>query len=48
MARYCADGVTVQHVEAPGEHLSEVALGSPGALSFLADRFAGVPPTNTC
>jgi hypothetical protein len=48
MARYCADGVTVQHVEAPGEHLSEVVLGSPGALSFLADRFAGLPPTNTC
>jgi hypothetical protein len=48
MARYCADGVTVQHVESPGEHMTEVVLGSPGAMSYLADRFAGLPAPSNC
>jgi hypothetical protein len=48
MARFCADGVAVQHVELPGEHFSEVGAGAGGALSFLADRFAGRPATSTC
>jgi hypothetical protein len=49
LRRFCAHGVTVQHVEFPvGEHLSEVATGAPGALQFLASRFAGKTPTNTC
>jgi len=48
MARYCAAGVPVQHVEFPGEHLSEVALGAPGALSYLSDRFAGLPAPSNC
>jgi hypothetical protein len=48
MARYCAAGVRVQHVEFPGEHFSGVAAGVPGVMSFLADRFAGLPPISTC
>jgi hypothetical protein len=49
LRRFCAHGVTVDHVEFPvGEHLSEVATGAPGALAFLASRFAGKPATNTC
>jgi hypothetical protein len=48
MARYCAAGVPVQHVEFPGEHLSEVAVGAPGALSYLGDRFAGLPAPSNC
>jgi hypothetical protein len=48
MARYCAAGVAVQHVEAPGEHLSEVVLGSADAMSYLADRFAGLPAPSNC
>jgi hypothetical protein len=46
--RYCQAGVTVQRVENPGDHFTEVALGEDGAMGFLADRFAGRPPTNTC
>jgi hypothetical protein len=46
--RYCQAGVTVQHVENPGDHFTEVAAGEGGAMRFLADRFAGRPPTNTC
>jgi hypothetical protein len=48
VARYCQAGVTVQHVENPGDHFTEVAVGEPGAMRFLADRFAGRPATNTC
>jgi hypothetical protein len=49
LRRFCRHGVVVQHVEFPvGEHLSEVATGAPGALQFLASRFAGKTPTNTC
>jgi hypothetical protein len=48
-ARYCAAGVRVDHVEFPvGEHISEVVTGAPGALSYLADRFAGEPAPDTC
>ena len=49
MHRYCGAGVTVEHVEnLVGEHLTETVLGAPGALSFLARRFAGQAPKNTC
>ncbi len=40
--------MTVQQVETQGEHFSEAGLGEAGALRFLADRFAGRPPVNTC
>ncbi|GAA3801522.1 lipase family protein [Nocardioides panacisoli] len=49
MRRFCSQGVVVQNVEdLLGEHLSEAGSGAPGALRFLADRFAGVAPTNDC
>jgi len=49
MARYCAAGVAVDHVEFPvGEHLTEAVTGAPGALAYLADRFAGLPAPDNC
>jgi hypothetical protein len=47
--RYCAGGVRVQHIEdLAGEHLSELATGTPGALAYMADRFAGRPAPSNC
>jgi len=47
--RFCSGGVTVTRVEMPlGEHLTELALGAPGAVQYLAGRFAGTPPVNNC
>jgi len=49
MRRYCSAGLTVQHVEhLLGEHISETVTGAPGAIAFLAQRFAGATPINTC
>lgn len=48
VAQWCGEGVRVQHVEDPGEHFSEVAVGTPGALAWLAARFAGEPAPSTC
>ncbi len=47
--QFCAAGVVVQSVEPPGgEHIEETIAGAPGALQFLARRFAGDAPVNTC
>ena len=47
--QFCAAGAVVQSVEPPGgEHIEETAAGAPGALQFLAHRFAGDAPVNTC
>jgi hypothetical protein len=48
MRKFCDHGVVVQHVEPLGGHLTVVATGAPGAMRFLADRFAGKPPINSC
>jgi hypothetical protein len=49
LRNYCAAGVAVQHAAKPaGEHLTEIALGAPGALAFLKLRFAGKAARNTC
>ncbi|MEO6470233.1 MAG: lipase family protein [Aeromicrobium sp.] len=49
MRRFCAAGVTVQSVEKlVGEHLTEIAVGAPGAVAFLKARFAGKPAINSC
>jgi hypothetical protein len=49
VARYCAAGVWVDHVEIPvGEHETTVVTGAPGALEYLSDRFAGEPAPDTC
>jgi Secretory lipase len=48
-ARYCAAGVTVDQVnDPPTDHVAELAVGGPGALTYLADRFAGKAPPSTC
>jgi hypothetical protein len=49
MARYCAAGAVVQHVESPlDEHVSLALTGAPGAIAYLADRFAGRRAPSTC
>lgn len=49
MKRFCAIGVTVHHVEhLLAEHVSETITGAPGAVAYLADRFAGKAPKNNC
>ena len=48
-ACYCAAGVTVDQVtDPPTDHVAELAVGGPGALTYLADRFAGKAPPSTC
>lgn len=47
--RYCAAGATVDFHAAPaGGHFGEAARGAVGAMSYLADRFAGAPAPTTC
>jgi acetyl esterase/lipase len=49
VARYCGAGVKVQHVEDRlSEHISLVASGAPGVITYLTDRFNGVPAPSTC
>jgi hypothetical protein len=49
LRKYCEAGVPVEHVARPvGEHLTEVGLGANRALAFMAKRFAGRPPVDTC
>lgn len=49
LRKFCTQGVVVQSAEKLiGEHLTEIVLGAPDALRFLADRFAGMPPVDTC
>jgi hypothetical protein len=48
-ARYCAAGDVVDQITAPpSEHLAEAFLGAPGAMAYLAGRFAGRPAPDTC
>ncbi len=46
--KYCALGMDVQWKTFPLDHITLVARGNADALSFLADRFAGRPPTSNC
>ena len=49
LRNYCAAGVVVEHrTKLVGEHLTEVGAGAPQAMAFLANRFVGKPPINTC
>ncbi|WP_433178398.1 lipase family protein [Actinoallomurus sp. CA-150999] len=46
---WCAKGATVQVVrDAVGEHALEALVRGGDALSYLADRFAGRTPPDTC
>ena len=47
--RFCNAGVPVDHVEVPvGEHLSEAVAGAPGAMDYLAGRFANQAVPQNC
>lgn len=46
--KYCAEGLTVDYVKIPGEHVTTLATGFPGAVTWLAGRFAGKPAPTTC
>jgi pimeloyl-ACP methyl ester carboxylesterase len=49
VARYCAAGDHVQIVRTQGgSHNTELLAGAPGAIAFLANRFAGSPPVDNC
>jgi hypothetical protein len=49
LRKYCAAGVPVEHrTQLAGEHNTEVGAGASEAIGFLANRFAGKPPINTC
>lgn len=47
--RYCAEGVTVDYVkDYASEHNAYAITGAPGAVFYLAQRFAGVKAPTTC
>lgn len=47
--RYCRAGATVDQFSMPvPDHLTAAVLGTPQALQWIADRFAGKPAPNTC
>lgn len=49
LRRYCNAGVVVQQVvDYLTEHISQTVVGAPGAVEFLANRFAGKAPKNSC
>jgi hypothetical protein len=49
MRHFCAAGVPVDHVETPlGEHIGMGVTGAPGAVAYLAARFAGEPVPDNC
>ena len=48
VGRYCAEGLKVEYVKIPGEHASTLVTGFPGAVAWLASRFAGEPAPSTC
>jgi hypothetical protein len=49
VARYCAVGDRVEIVRTPGgSHNTELLTAAPGAIAFLANRFAGTLPADNC
>ncbi len=46
---YCSQGVTVDYDrDVLSEHIILAVTGAPGAVAYLADRFAGKPAPSTC
>ncbi|MFF3228934.1 lipase family protein [Nocardia suismassiliense] len=45
---YCAAGVAVDRVRAPGEHVTGILLEVDSTTSYLADRFAGKTAPSQC
>ncbi|HEX4400179.1 MAG TPA: lipase family protein [Galbitalea sp.] len=48
MLNYCAEGVTVTHIELLAEHNTAAVVGLPGVLLFLDQRFAGQTVATNC
>ncbi len=48
VARYCARGLRVEMVTEPGDHFTVAFTGFPGAVDWIAARFAGTPAPSTC
>jgi Secretory lipase len=49
MRRFCAAGVKVDRVKTVlGEHIGAAFAGVPGAVGYLAARFAGQPAPGNC
>lgn len=49
LRRLCGQGVPVEYDEKLlGEHLTEIVLGAPGAVAFLARQFNGRVPRDEC
>lgn len=49
VAKYCAEGVTIQYRRIPvGDHVTVAVQGAPGALAYVNDRLAGKPAPSTC
>lgn len=48
-ADWCAQGATVRYSELPlTGHVGGALLGGPGAVRWLAERFAGIPAPSNC
>jgi len=46
---YCGRGVRIEYVKYPlAEHVTALAEGYPGAVTWLEDRFAGKPAPTSC
>lgn len=49
VAKYCAEGVTIQYSRIPiGDHVTVAVQGAPGALAYVNDRLAGKPAPSSC
>jgi hypothetical protein len=46
--RWCARGADTRLVTLPGNHVVGAILGGPGAITWLADAFAGQPQPASC
>jgi hypothetical protein len=48
-SKYCAEGVRVDlQTSFLDDHISYAVTGAPGAVQYLADRFAGTPAPSNC
>ena len=49
VALWCSRGVTIDYYQDPAnDHNSLAVPGAPAAVSYLAQRFAGLPAPSTC
>jgi triacylglycerol lipase len=48
VAAWCAEGATIEYQTPPGDHATGSGLFGRQAVPFIEDRFAGIPPPDTC